>query len=183
MSGPRRFDHEEAYARWQAGELPSKIAASYGVSVSAVYQLIARRDPEKRKRLNDYEREHQRAKLMKPCVRGCGRLAWHMRGRSGVCAVCKRAEQHAEALAQDNHGTETRYKLGCRCDLCRAGVAAAKRRRREASRVPCSHGCGTLVDSINRRNPEKPPECRSCSHARVLVEFKGTGRFGRRAAA
>jgi hypothetical protein len=49
-------------------------------------------------------------------------------------------EQHlaavrAEAEARDNHGTESRYNLGCRCRACRNGAAAARRRRRHAVRA------------------------------------------------
>lgn len=174
----RRFDHDEAFARWQAGESFVELAAGYGVGYNAVRQAVLRRDPAHRERMNTYSRE----RLRKPCIRGCGRLAWHHMGRPGVCAECARAERRAQAEAQDNHGTETRYKLGCRCEICRKGASDAKRRRREASRVPCSHGCGTLVDGINRGNPEKPPECNPCAVRRVHAELKGTGRLGRKKA-
>lgn len=77
-----------------------------------------------------------------------------------------------------NHGTEVRYNGGCRCEHCRAAASDAKRFRRLKSRVPCSHGCGAMVDSINRRNPEKPPECRPCSIRRVHAERKAAAVSG-----
>lgn len=46
-----------------------------------------------------------------------------------------RAERRAAAEARDNHGTETRYSLGCRCRECRDAVAAARRRRRAGQKV------------------------------------------------
>lgn len=33
----------------------------------------------------------------------------------------------------DNHGTEWRYKRGCRCDACRAAAAQCRRDRRHAN--------------------------------------------------
>jgi hypothetical protein len=42
------------------------------------------------------------------------------------------SERRATAEARDNHGTETRYQLGCRCQVCRDGVADARRQRRWA---------------------------------------------------
>lgn len=41
------------------------------------------------------------------------------------------AERHAAALARDNHGTESRYRLGCRCDECRTATTSARRTRRQ----------------------------------------------------
>lgn len=40
------------------------------------------------------------------------------------------AERRAEALARDNHGTETRYTFGCRCDACRVEASRQRRERR-----------------------------------------------------
>jgi hypothetical protein len=176
MARPPKFDHDEAYARWQAGETFAELALAYDVTDSAVYQVVKRRDPEWVAAHNRYHREWQRKNYRQPCVRGCGRLAWWTVRTNGRCRECFHAERRAEADARDNHGTESRYSRGCRCPECRAQASDAKRRRREASRVPCSHGCGTLVDSINRSNPEKPPECNPCCLKRLRAE----GVLGRR---
>ncbi len=40
------------------------------------------------------------------------------------------AERRATAEARGNHGTESRYELGCRCTVCREGVRQARARRR-----------------------------------------------------
>lgn len=93
------------------------------------------------------------------------------------CEACTQARRdyyghrpRAELMTA-KHGTETYYqKYGCRCDACMAAAREAKRRRRERSRVPCSHGCGRLVDGINRRNPDKPPECPPCATQRIWRE-------------
>lgn len=56
--------------------------------------------------------------------------------RNGYCRPYDQylAEVRATALAQDNHGTETRYGLGCRCADCRTAAADSRRRRRAARR-------------------------------------------------
>jgi hypothetical protein len=82
------------------------------------------------------------------------------------CRACYDRERAAD------HGTESRYTGGCRCDACRQAGSEAKRQRRIASRVPCSHGCGAMVDWINRRDPRKLPECRPCSNARINADRK-----------
>lgn len=41
-----------------------------------------------------------------------------------------------KAELRDNHGTETRYKFGCRCDVCKAAAAQARRDRRNFNRTP-----------------------------------------------
>jgi len=132
MAHRRLYDHDEAYARWEAGEAIPDIAASYGVTPQAIRQVVKLRQPGGRDAINAYHREYQRRAKRKPCVRGCGRLAWHAGDRRGVCMACENADRRARALAQDNHGTESRYSLGCRCDLCKAASAAARRKRRAA---------------------------------------------------
>lgn len=91
-----------------------------------------------------------------------------------------RAKPRAEHLAEIEppHGTESRYsnkKWRCRCDECRAAATAAKRARRARSRIPCVT-CGTLVDGINRRTPDKPPECQPCAARRTGKGLKFTVR-------
>lgn len=83
--------------------------------------------------------------------------------------LCRPCHQAHHALIREQHGTTSRYKHGCRCDLCRSAAAAAKQERRVRSRRPCSHGCGTLVDTIDRRDPGKPLECRKCAQRRVAA--------------
>ncbi len=56
------------------------------------------------------------------------------------------AEHHAAIRAaaegRDNHGTERRYKFGCRCDECMRGAAKARERRRRHAN-PAVHGSNT----------------------------------------
>lgn len=96
-----------------------------------------------------------------PCP-ACGKPKWVL---SALCRECMNAAREAP------HGTEVRYKR-CGCDECRQASAAARRRRREASRVPCTHGCGTMVDPYNSCYPGKPPECRACAMKRINAARK-----------
>jgi hypothetical protein len=45
------------------------------------------------------------------------------------------AERRAAALARDNHGTESRYRLGCRCDECRSAASRMRQVRRQRKMV------------------------------------------------
>lgn len=167
MPRPRKFDHDEARRLRAEGMTLIAIAERLGVSDTSVLHAV---NEDLRVKANARVLENQRSKR-RPCKGGCGRLVWtHTRRpdgtpHSGFCVHCIQAHEHPI-----QHGTESGYRRGCRCHLCRQASSAAKRRRRRNSRVPCSHGCGRLVDSINRRNPGKPPECRPCSHERVIAE-------------
>lgn len=168
MGRPRAFDWDEAKRLRATGLTYKQIGERLGVSAHSVNcacnPALRRRQRAATRRLHESYAE--------PCRGGCGVLVSYVGNRpsTGYCFDCWAARKRFEAEMRDNHGTEARYKLGCRCAICREGASEAKRRRRLASRVPCSHGCGTLVDSINRRNPGKPPECRPCAHKRVLAE-------------
>lgn len=167
MAAPRKFDYDDARRRYANGESGIALAAEYGVSSQAVYRAV---NDKMRERMDDaasaYMRDHRTI-----CKGGCGRLVWTyaMAHRSGYCPTC-----NGLRLRAAEHGTEVRYSspYKCRCDLCRQAASAAKRARREASRQPCVHGCGTLVDTINRGNPSKPLECRLCALRRIKAEQK-----------
>lgn len=161
---PRVFDHDEARRRHEAGESAAKIARDVGVSATAVLRAV---NPAVRARMDAYSRSFLE-RMRTPCRGGCRRLVWtYATASSGYCRAC-----YAEKFRRKvQHGTETEYRNhGCRCEACTRAASAAKRRRRERSRVPCSHGCGTLVDSINRRDPNKPPECLACALRRIHAE-------------
>lgn len=159
-----KFDHEEARARFALGEETASIARGYGVSWSAVKRVV---DPQTRKKMDARARANIEARRV-PCRGGCARLVWMhgARPRTGYCPKCL-----GEKTNVVRHGTETEYSQGCRCGKCLTAASAAKRRRRENSRIPCSHGCGTLVDGINRGWPDKPPECRPCYYKRQRGEL------------
>lgn len=130
MPLPPRFDHDEARRLRAAGWTYRALAARYGVSYSGVQRVC---NPAVRARMNAHTNRRLRDKRQ-PCLGGCGRLVW-LHGpiiRSGYCPQCLAAKQRAETKVQ--HGTETRYgRYGCRCDMCRAASAEARRRRRKAT--------------------------------------------------
>lgn len=172
MSRPRSFDWDEAQRLRAAGLTYVEIGRRLGVSANSVAcacdPAFRARQRAASRRLHDLYRE--------PCRGGCGVLVRY-RGQSattGYCIDCWRDRIRFEAEMRDNHGTETRYvSIGCRCAACTAAATEAKRRRRERSRVLCSHGCGRSVVSINRPDPDKPFECLPCANARIRAERKG----------
>lgn len=160
----RKFDHEEAQRRFRAGVSITAIAKDAGVSWQAVQRVVR---PAVRKRMDASSRRHIEWQR-EPCRGGCGVLVWmHTRDRSGFCRSC-----YAEKfLRKVQHGTENEYTVwGCRCEPCREASSAARRKRRLRSLVPCSHGCGSLVDPYNPRYPGKPPECHPCAMARLHTQ-------------
>lgn len=185
MGRPRLYDHDEAYARWKAGETIPDIAALYGVTYNAIYEVIKRRDPAAKARLNEYQRLYQRERFRKPCIRGCGRLAWHHMGRPGVCQRCsalERAESVREDalrccecgkwLSDDSFPRRVRaVSRRGRHSVCRGCQAAVRQRFRVQARVPCSDcetPCGTAADG------NKSGLCRPCWYARRRAERQAT---------
>lgn len=160
MGAPRRFDHDEARRLRAQGLTYHAIGLRLGVSDTAVARAC---DPRVRRNFALASRRRLEAQRT-PCRGGCGLLVWtHRPGHSGYCRACLGERRNVA-----RHGTETEYNQGCRCEACTAAATTARRRRRENTRVPCSHGCGTLVDSTNRR--DRPPECRPCAMARIHAE-------------
>lgn len=74
-----------------------------------------------RKANNDYHRET----VGGPCPRCGGRLS--NRYVHQYCQACRRE------LNRPEHGTESRYGGGCRCDECRSASTAGRRARRAAA--------------------------------------------------
>jgi len=163
MGRPRAFDYDVARRLRKQGLTYRQIGDRLGVSGNAANRAC---NPAFNRRQQAKSKEAIEA-LRHPCFGGCGVLVWgHLTRSSGYCLKC-----YAERFwRHEVHGTESGQCAGCRCEACRLAANEAKRLRRERSRVPCSHGCGTLVDSINRRDPSKPPECRPCSRRRIVAE-------------
>lgn len=168
----RRFDHEEARARWLAGESQSALAEEYGVTARAVQQAC---HPEQREHRNERHREAAHV----PCD-VCGATAWNAARRPRpredgrtLCRVCAGHERRTrvrfdedwnvaaircvtceqwQPLENFNKGTNLR-------DLREGGVhtecKACNTRRRTAYRasrkVPCED-CGTPVEGKGRPN-------------------------------
>lgn len=183
----RKFDHDEARRRYAAGESKTALAREYSVSSTAVARVVDRRVA---KRMYAYTR----AGFLSVCeeCRGPaihnpynkrraadGRILCHVcRGKAartaleytpgGVavaawCAACKRM------LPFDEFPRGQRFKdvrPGGIHNSCRECQTVLRRNYREARKVPCSHGCGTLV-LHERPDPNKPSECQPCAIRRV----------------
>lgn len=133
MGAPRRFDHDEARARHAAGEKAAVLAREYGVTKKSIYDVVSPVDHEQR---NEYAREYQRRTQRVTCPGGCGALVWRRHGRVPLCPACT-----GVARRTAEHGTESRYSRGCRCDACRKAAGVARGIRRERRKVACA-SCG-----------------------------------------
>src|SRR5262249_51497342 len=89
--------------------------------------------------------------------------------RSGMHLPSKmtRALITKEAEAKDNHGTESRYKRGCRCEVCRAGATAARRRRRQRAKDGPSPRGRAFFFALCRDLSNKP-----CARPTGLSDFE-----------
>jgi hypothetical protein len=179
MAPPPRFDHEEARRLYAAGVSRVELAERYGVTVNGIYRVTA--SPEVRARYEAYQEAKQQSYRV-PCANGCGALV-HGRYRPGRFCVDCATKERATSVRPDT--------LHCsRCDLwlpdsafpsnkagrgmrrgrhamCRACSTEIRREYRERNKVPCSHGCGTMV---LHENGGKPPECHPCAVERVKTE-------------
>lgn len=162
MSGPRRFDHEEAVRRWQAGETQTDLAAEYGVTKKAVSMAILRlTDPEWVEQNRTYHREYMRRTLRVECP-GCGGIRWAPQGArreqaTGLCIRCKNLASattvrddtlrcsECEAWKPDEEFPfqQERIARRGRHSVCRGCQASSRQRRRETRKVPCTN-CGAL---------------------------------------
>ena len=124
----RKFDHDDARVRYASGETLTALAHRYGVSLTAVKRVV---DPVTNLRMAEAQLLRLE-KMRKPCLGGCGRLVWqHGRQASGYCPTC-----HGLRIRKATHGTEHYYlRRKCRCELCRAASAAARRERRAKAKV------------------------------------------------
>ncbi len=155
----RKFDHDEARDRHAKGEGIAPLAREYGVAWAAVARVV---DERVRRKMHAQSLANLERRRM-PCRGGCGVLVWqHGPRRTGYCPQCLGEKRNVV-----NHGTESEYRDGCRCPLCTQAASEAKRQRRLRARVPCSHGCGTMVEGNNRRDMTKPPECLPCALKRI----------------
>ena len=164
VARPRSFDYDEALRLRDQGLSYAEIGARLGVSDTAARNACDPRARIQQRRATRRAIEAART----PCRGGCGVLVYmHNKGSSGYCKAC-----YAERFWRiEKHGTEKEYvSWGCRCHACTAAASAARRARRLRSQVPCSHGCGRMVDRYNARYPDKPPECKSCAMRRVTAE-------------
>lgn len=172
MARPRAFDHDEARALRASGLVYSVIAERLGVSTNSVARACdtayAKRQAAISKTLIEAKR--------RPCRGGCGVLVYDhyaSGNRTGYCPTCL-GEKRREVNGT-HHGTEYEYRYGCRCGDCRRAMNAARAVRRKRTFVPCSHGCGTLVDPYNNRYPGKPPECHPCALKRIRADTVSVG--------
>lgn len=201
---PRRFDHEEATRRYQAGESCTELAAAFGVTYNAIWHAVTEGGAacNRRSKAAYYDRHRV------PCE-GCGEpcldlgvpgKARHNPDGRALCRRC-RADERIERLRFD----ENAEIVAVRCSMvdCANGerwqplenfprgsrlrsiveggihgqCRACQTRARQAYRLARRvpcSGCGTLVNHEHPRG-EKPPECQSCANRRIRRERRRDG--------
>lgn len=177
MSAPRRFNYDQARERYAAGESINDLAARYGVSYTAVYRVVVPRVAE---RMAETHAAWQRSGECPDCGAQTTRRGKDTSSRCIPCAVKRvttsvrdttlRCQTCREWKPDEAFPRGNRAARRNRHQQCRSCLTEAKRQWRERNKVPCSHGCGTLVDAKNRRTPDKPPECRPCALKRIHDE-------------
>jgi hypothetical protein len=179
--GPQRtFDWDNAARLREQGLTHAEIATRLGVPKSSVYYALS---PETRARNTKRTAEWQRSGKCPNCgkpasrnhstgqhlCRACAsaRQATSVRDDELRCSRCQQWKPDAEFPSDRNYRYAARRFHHSRCRPC---STETKREWRERNRVPCSHGCGTLVEAKNRRDPTKPHECQVCSRRRIHRE-------------
>lgn len=133
MPVARKFDHDEAKRRYDAGENILSLSKSFAVSKSSIRRAIF---PEVKARMDRAASNHTYNKRV-PCRGGCGRKVWmHNKGTnpSGLCPRC-----YGKSIRKElQHGTEHKYTRDkCRCVKCIAAASAARRARRLKTGAKC----------------------------------------------
>jgi len=178
MAGVRKIDYEDAAARFAAGETYREIARVYGVTRAGVRLAInAKARADATARGSAWQASGTCPICGSPstrrsfgslrCVACAGEArATSVRPDTLQCHVCREWKPD-EAFPRNR--LEKGARRG-RHTACRGCQTEQKRAYRELHRAPCSHGCGRLVHTVDRRDREKPLECRSCAMRRIQAE-------------
>lgn len=178
----RKFDHEDARVRFAAGETLSELAHAFGVTAQAVKFVV---DDEYNARWLAYHDEWQRSGVCRQCgktgitnraardgggarCRECAGLeaATSVRDDTLRCVRCRLWKPDEDFPMNQSVAKARRKRHQC-CRVCQTEI---KREYRERTSAPCSHGCGRLVRTADRRDSTKPLECLSCAMSRVHAE-------------
>jgi hypothetical protein len=169
----RKFDHDEARRRHAAGEGVAALARDYGVSYTAVQEVV---DSAFRERAAERSRISQHTTCER-CGAECLKET-HRARRSGVRRLCRRCimrerrecvrvdEQTGKVLEvycstckswkpPDAFGRGSRYKdlrEGGFHSGCRPCLTKMRQEYRERHKVACAGGCGRMVEGKGRPN-------------------------------
>lgn len=176
----RRFDHEEARRRYEAGESGSSLAREYGVSSTAVLTVVSA--------TMEKWRDSTRFKGAERCIR-CGapksKLSRYTMGsllcrscadddqatsvRSGElrCVSCRKWKPDAE-FSMNRSETVRRRQRHRSCRVCQT---RQRQEYRERHKVPCV-GCGKpcLPPREKGTNWTDIPRCRSCASKQASAD-------------
>lgn len=153
MAQPQRFDRQNLLARKDDGQTNRQIARTYGVTESAIRSALALLDPAERARLNERSRQWQAAYYRRPCLAGCGRLAWHGPVKhSGLCRNCSAARRATSVRPDELQCGECRqWKPDDQFPHRHRGVA---RRGRHSVCRPCQTIARRRTRAAAKRNTE-----------------------------
>lgn len=184
----RRFDYDDAKARYQGGESIRALAAEYGVSWSTVQRVVV---PGRRERMDFVTREYNLA-VCDICRGPCLRVTHPARnvhdGRQ-LCATCRAKETRTGValtadgalvevycasckrwLDPDCFGRGTRYpdlREGGFHGSCRSCLTRQRQDYRERHKIPCVRcGAPCLPASEKGLRGKDTGLCRSCYRAR-----------------
>jgi hypothetical protein len=174
MPHVRKFDHTEARRRYRAGESGPALAREYGVTPQAIYFAVSARvraaqSASQWKRLRSVCSDcgqpcsFNRYIQERPRCRACFVIAQTTNVRDDAlrCGTCR--EWKWDTAFPYSRAKRCEHRRG-RHAQCRECCTKLRRAYRERNKVPCSHGCGTMV---LHENGGKAPECHPCAVARI----------------
>lgn len=191
----RKFDHGQARLLHAEGKTHREIAAQFGVDSNAIAIAL---NPATARRQRETSLRHEHT----PCEK-CGATtltAWHKGRRApdgrALCRVCLGVERREAVIVVDGEVVAVKcgpcqewwppedYPAGPRypdlrkegfASACRSCGSAKRRAYRKRNKVPCSAGCGRMVEGKGRgntstgkngkrepRNPDRPYICVHC---------------------
>ncbi len=170
----RRFDHEEATARYAAGETVKELAASYGVTPNAVYRAITPGYKEREQATAKRWRTGLCERCGGPAMRLIAGKKEHNPDGRVLCLRCRGRERRKRLRVDPSTNT---YKLECgRCKHWKTVAEFGERVRKalangEAPKYVCT-ACATTARQTYRNRHRVP--CDRCGKPCLPPSEKGS---------
>lgn len=165
----RKFDHADAFTRYNNGERVRDLASEYGVTETSIYYAlqVEKSTARKRKHITKICPDcgvgiSRNSKRCKDCAHKA--MVITVRDTQLRCTCCKKWKQD-----DDFHQNKNTPLRRFRTWTCKDCSSLLHKNHREKTRIPCEGKCGRTINLRERRNEEKPWLCVSCAPGRTTL--------------